>query len=103
MENAHFLIKVSLIERSILTFKPVHMKTLYNINIVCDHEYLVSFPDPAPLRGKEGLGTFVHFLGIFVRFKSCDTCLCACAFQQRARECELRIVSCLEGRGLDSH
>ena len=25
---------------------------------------LVSFPDPAPLRGKEGLGTLVDFLGI---------------------------------------
>ena len=58
---------------------------------------LVSFPDPAPLRGKEGLGTLVDFLGIFVRFKSCDTCLCTCAFQQRARDRELRIVSCLGG------
>ena len=29
----------------------------------------------------------------FVRFKSCDTCLCACAFQQQ----ELRIVSCPGG------
>ena len=46
----------------------------------------LSFPDPAPLRGKEGR----HF----VLFKSCDTCLCACAFQQRARD---RIVSCLGG------
>ena len=27
-------------------------------------DYLVSFPDPAPLRGKEGLGTLVDFLGI---------------------------------------
>ena len=26
--------------------------------------YVVSFPDPAPLRGKEGLGTLVDFLGI---------------------------------------
>ena len=48
-------------------------------------ELIVSFPDPAPLRG---LGTLVDFL---VRFKSC---LCACAFQQRARD---RIVSCPGG------
>ena len=26
--------------------------------------HLVSFPDPAPLRGKEGLGTLVDFLGV---------------------------------------
>ena len=57
-------------------------------------ELIVSFPDPAPLRGKEGLGTLVDFL---VRFKSWDTCLCACAFQQRARDRELRIVSCPGG------
>ena len=55
--------------------------------------YQAPFPDPDPLRGKEGLGTSVNF----VRFKSCDTCLCACAFQQRARDRELRIVSCLGG------
>ena len=34
-----------------------------------------------------------------MRFKSCDTCLCACAFQQRARDRELCIVSCLGGGG----
>ena len=28
------------------------------------HRQLVSFPDPAPLRGKEGLGTLVDFLGV---------------------------------------
>ena len=63
---------------------------------------IVSFPDPAPLRGKEGLGTLVHFLGIFVRFKSCDTCLCACAFQQQARD--PRTAHCVvpRGRGLGS-
>ena len=59
-----------------------------------NYNSIVSFPDPAPLRGKEGLVTFVNFLGIF---ESCDTCLCACPFQQRARDRELRIVSCPGG------
>ena len=40
------------------------------------------------------LGNFSRFSW---RFKSCDTCLCACAFQQRARDRELPIVSCLGG------
>ena len=29
-----------------------------------EHDLVVSFPDPAPLRGKQGLGTLVDFLGI---------------------------------------
>ena len=56
-------------------------------------------PRPRPSTRKEGLGTLVDFLGIFVRFKSCDTCLCACAFQQRARDRELLVP---RGRGLGS-
>ena len=50
---------------------------------------VISFPDPAPLRGNR------HF----VRFKSCDTCLCACAFQQQARDPRTAhcVVSCPGG------
>ena len=58
---------------------------------------LSTFPDPAPLRGKEGVGSG-DFSRFSWRFKSCDTCLCACAFQQQARDPRTaRIVSCPGG------
>ena len=141
-------------------------KNVSTLTVTCQNvpgaPLVVSFPDPAPLRGKEGLGTLVDFLGIlcvsnhvthayahahfsnkrvirelrivscpgggvwvavtreferdncviseilqsdwtipnragvprisrfswhFVRFKSCDACLCACAFQTRQPSC----------------
>ena len=37
---------------------------------------------------------------LFLRFKSCDTCLCACAFQQRARDRETAHCVVPRGRGL---
>ena len=55
-------------------------------------------PRPRPSMRERGSGDFSRFSWHFVRFKSCDTCLCACAFQQRARDiAKLRIVSCLGG------
>ena len=45
-------------------------------------------PRPRPSMRERGSGDFSRFSWHFVRFKSCDTCLCACAFQQRARDRE---------------
>ena len=49
-------------------------------------------PRPRPSTRERGSGNFSWH---FVRFKSCDTCLCACAFQQQARD--PRTVSCPGG------
>ena len=45
-------------------------------------------PRPRPSTRERGSG---NFIGIFVRFKSCDAYLCACAFQQRARDRETAV------------
>ena len=50
-------------------------------------------PRPRPSVRERRLGTSVNFL---VCFKSCDTCLCKCAFQQPARD---RKLHCLVPRG----
>ena len=49
---------------------------------------------------ERGSGDFSRFSWHFVRFKSCDTCLCACAFQQRARDRETAHCVVPRGRGL---
>ena len=51
---------------------------------------LVSFPDPAPLRGKQGLGTLVDFLGILCVSNHVH-------FSNKRVIRELRIVSCPGG------
>ena len=59
-------------------------------------------PRPRPSTRERGSGNFSRFSWHFVRFKSCDTCLCACAFQQQARD--PRTAHCVvpRGRGLGS-
>ena len=59
-------------------------------------------PRPRPSTRETGSGDFSRFSWHFVRFKSCDTCLCACAFQQQARD--PRTAHCVvpRGRGLGS-
>ena len=57
-------------------------------------------PRPRPsTRELRGSGDFSRFSWHFVRFKSCDTCLCACAFQQQARTAHCVVP---RGRGLGS-
>ena len=51
-------------------------------------------PRPRPSTRERGSGNFSRFSWHFVRFKSCDTCLCAC--NKRVIR-ELRIVSCPGG------
>ena len=55
---------------------------------------LVSFPDPAPLRGKEGLGTLVDFLGIS---NHVTHAYAHAHFSNKRVIRELRIVSCPGG------
>ena len=57
-------------------------------------------PRPRPSTRERGSGNFSRFSWHFVRFKSCDTCLCACAFQQQAHD--PRTAHCVvpRGRGL---
>ena len=62
---------------------------------LCQNRSLV--PRPRPSTRERGSGDFSRFSWHFVRFKSCDTCLCACAFQQRARIAKLRVLSCPGG------
>ena len=55
--------------------------------------YLVSFPDPAPLRGKEGLGTLVDFLGILCVSNHVTHAYAHAHFSNKRVIRELRIVS----------
>ena len=57
-------------------------------------EGVVSFPDPAPLRGKEGLGTLVDFLGIS---NHVTHAYAHAHFSNKRVIRELRIVSCPGG------
>ena len=59
--------------------------------------YLVSFPDPAPLRGKEGLGTLVDFLGILCVSNHVTHAYAHAHFSNKRVIRELRIVSCPGG------
>ena len=58
---------------------------------------LVSFPDPAPLRGKEGLGTLVDFLGILCVSNHVTHAYAHAHFSNKRVIRELRIVSCPGG------
>ena len=58
---------------------------------------VVSFPDPAPLRGKEGLGTLVDFLGVS---KHVTHAYAHAHFSNKRVIRELRIVSCQGGAGV---
>ena len=58
---------------------------------------LVSFPDPAPLRGKEGLGTLVNFLGILCVSNHVTHAYAHAHFSNKRVIRELRIVSCPGG------
>ena len=58
---------------------------------------LVSFPDPAPLRGREGLGTLVDFLGILCVSNHVTHAYAHAHFSNKRVIRELRIVSCLGG------
>ena len=60
-------------------------------------EGLVSFPDPAPLRGKEGLGTLVDFLGILCVSNHVTHAYAHAHFNNKRVIRELRIVSCPGG------
>ena len=55
---------------------------------------VVSFPDPAPLRGKEGLGTLVDFLGVS---NHVTHAYAHAHFSNKRVIRELRIVSCPGG------
>ena len=62
------------------------------------HRYLiVSFPDPAPLRGKQGLGTLVDFLGILCVSNHVTHAYAHAHFSNKRVIRELRIVSCPGG------
>ena len=54
---------------------------------------VVSFPDPAPLRGKEGLGTLVNFLGILCVSNHVTHAYAHAHFSNKRVIRELRIVS----------
>ena len=56
---------------------------------------IVSLPDPAPLRGKEGLGTLVDFLGVS---NHVTHAYAHAHFSNKRVIRELRIVSC-QGAG----
>ena len=56
-----------------------------------------SFPDPAPLRGKEGLGTLVDFLGILCVSNHVTHAYAHAHFSNKRVIRELRIVSCPGG------
>ena len=58
---------------------------------------VVSFPDPAPLRGKEGLGTLVDFLGILCVSNHVTHAYAHAHFSNKRVIRELRIVSCPGG------
>ena len=58
---------------------------------------VVSFPDPAPLRGKEGLGTLVDFLGILCVSSHVTHAYAHAHFSNKRVIRELRIVSCPGG------
>ena len=82
------------------TMKALKCKTLGGIHMqstaameLCTYTSLV--PRPRPSTRERGSGNFSRFSWHFVRFKSCDTCLCACAFQQQARD--PRTASCPGG------
>ena len=58
---------------------------------------IVSFPDPAPLRGKKGLGTLVDFLGILCVSNHVTHAYVHAHFSNKRVIRELRIVSCPGG------
>ena len=58
---------------------------------------VVSFPDPAPLRGKQGLGTLVDFLGILCVSNHVTHAYAHAHFSNKRVIRELRIVSCPGG------
>ena len=60
-------------------------------------EWVISFPDPAPLRGKEGLGTLVDFLGILCVSNHVTHDYAHAHFSNKRVIRELRIVSCPGG------
>ena len=60
-------------------------------------ELVVSFPDPAPLRGKESLGTLVDFLGILCVSNHVTHAYAHAHFSNKRVIRELRIVSCPGG------
>ena len=65
--------------------------------IMQGHSFPSLVPRPRPSTRERGSGNFSRFSWHFVRFKSCDTCLCACAFQQQARD--PRTAHCVVPRG----
>ena len=65
-------------------------------DIPCTND-LVSFPDPAPLRGKEGLGTLVDILGILCVSNHVTHAYAHAHFSNKRVIRELRIVSCPGG------
>ena len=58
---------------------------------------VVSFPDPAPLREKEGLGTLVDFLGILCVTNHVTHAYAHAHFSNERVIAKLRIVSCPGG------
>ena len=58
---------------------------------------VVSSPDPAPLRGKQGLGTLVDFLGILCVSNHVTHAYAHAHFSNKRVIRELRIVSCPGG------
>ena len=63
----------------------------------CPTPWVVSFPDPAPLREKEGLGTLVDFLGILCVSNHVTHAYAHAHFSNKRVIRELRIVSCPGG------
>ena len=66
-------------------------------SVIIPYARIVSFPDPAPLRGKEGLGTLVDFLGILCVSNHVTHAYAHAHFSNKRVIRELRIVSCPGG------
>ena len=75
---------------------PLHTYLLH-LHIFNPRRALVSFPDPAPLRGKGGLGTLVDFLGILCVSNHVTHAYAHAHFSNKRVIRELRIVSCPGG------